>query len=85
MEFECTMAGSQLGVRIAIDSGAYYFSKIMCIYDKYERDMITIQINGYILSIDKRVAALLHYIKHWTATHLRRADDISKYTHLLLL
>eukprot|EP00080_Pristionchus_pacificus_P021231 PDM81251.1 hypothetical protein PRIPAC_36254 [Pristionchus pacificus] len=63
MEFECTMGGSELGVRIAIDSGAYYFSKIMCIYD----------------NIDKRVAALLHYIKHWTATHLRRADDISKY------
>lgn len=34
MEFECTMGGSELGVRIAIDSGAYYFSKIMCIYDK---------------------------------------------------
>ncbi|GMT05213.1 hypothetical protein PENTCL1PPCAC_27387, partial [Pristionchus entomophagus] len=63
MEFECTMAGTPLKVRIAIDSGAYYFSKIMAIYD----------------SIDARVSALLHYIKHWTATHLRSADDISKY------
>ncbi|GMR59091.1 hypothetical protein PMAYCL1PPCAC_29286, partial [Pristionchus mayeri] len=63
MEFECTMSGNRLGVRIAIDSGAYYFSKIMAVYD----------------CIDGRVSALLHYIKHWTATHLRRADDISKY------
>lgn len=33
MEFECTMGGNTLGVRIAIDNGAYYFSKIMSIYD----------------------------------------------------